>query len=254
MTINVISDLHCRANSFPPSFDPTGLAPADVLVVAGDLGTRRTYRKALKRLKEFADGIFGTVIAIRGNHDFYDEARQPDDGAPSQKDNSVVTVGSGQDTADFICTPMWTPIMNDVLIEFSLNDYAFIPGFTTRRSTELFWQNLEFIEREVARSREAGHKTVVVTHHLPRPELISDNFRRSSVNEAFCVLDESAQRRIAALKPDVWLHGHSHQFSDMTVDGVRYVRNPYGYEWPSHDYGRLPKEDTGFRTDCIVEV
>ena len=71
MTINIISDLHCRNKSFPPSFDPKKLEPADVLVVAGDLGTMPSYDKIEQKIKEETKGKFKSVFCIKGNHDYY---------------------------------------------------------------------------------------------------------------------------------------------------------------------------------------
>ena len=71
-------------------------------------------------------------------------------------------------------------------------------------------------------------------------------FRR--VNDAYCVMDGSCDD----IKPLVWIHGHSHSRCDITIDGVRYIRNPIGYR--SH-YGYVPSEvipDHWY--DTVIEV
>lgn len=258
MTVSVISDLHChgKPRDLPPSFDAGALQPADVLVVAGDIATRDSRDVFCKKLMDVADGKFGETVIVYGNHDFYTtdyEHIVNDVVKPSVSDNFVKSIaekaeGKPDRIVDFICTPMWSPIKHGELISRCINDYNYIPEFTTQRCTELFFENLEWLEKNVAKSKEAGHDVIIVTHHLPRHELVDLKFADSEVNEAFCVINAEAEKRIAELAPLLWIHGHSHNFMDETIDGVRYVRNPYGYE-----YG-FRREFTGYKHNFIVTV
>ena len=265
MTISVISDLHCRNKSFPPSFDPKKLEPADVLVVAGDLGTRPTYEKIEQKLKDETEGKFKSVYCIKGNHDYYATdphwiKHQKVLRWPSDADNKILLL---DDYYAIVGTPLWSPIFDKVNhVKFGLNDYNYITSkagdgtcatVTPEHITETFWKNLQWLEDTVD---ELAHDrtVIVVTHHLPIPELIEERFRGDEINEGFCVLEPKAVERIKAIKTRLWIHGHSHAFLDTTIDGTRYIRNPYGYEWISHDYGDSSREATGFVMNTIVEV
>lgn len=259
MTINVLSDLHCHRGDhgeFPPSFDEKTLQAADVLVVAGDIGTRDSRDHFCNKLMRDVAGKFKEVILLYGNHDYYTTKHLFNNVVkPNVHDNFVVSVpdksgdGKSERMVDFVCTTLWSPIKNHDVVRYSLNDYNYIPDFTTQRSTELFYENLEWLEKQVAFSRnEMKRDIVIVTHHLPRRELIDEQFKDSDVNDAFCVIDEDAEKRLAALAPVLWIHGHSHNFMDKTIDGVRYVRNPYGYE-----YG-FRREITGYQHNFIVTI
>ncbi len=254
MKINVISDIHCRSNSFPISLDISKLDAADVLVVAGDLAVSKTYDKMLEKLKNSVNGKFKKVISVRGNHDYYvTDYYWPNKNvykSPYLEDISVEEI----DNVVFVCSTMWSPISNSDYVKAAINDYNYIPEFTTDKCTELFWNNLECIEREVKKAKYDGKKVVIVTHHLPIPELIDTKYEGSPINEAFCVINTEAEKRIKEIKPNLWIHGHSHNFLDTTIDMVRYVRNPYGYEWRYHDYDNLSKEDTGFKMNYIIEI
>ena len=265
MKINIISDLHCRNKTFPPSFDPGKLEPADVLVVAGDLGMRPTYEKIEEKLKSATEGKFNEVFCIRGNHDYYSTdphwvKRQKTLSFPSSAENKILIC---EGDYAFVGTTLWSPIFERVdIVKYCMNDYNYILGkgddriahpVTPEAITQTFWSNLDWLEStvdELARD----HKVVVVTHHLPIPELIEERFRGDRINEGFCVLEPKAVERIRKIKTQLWIHGHSHAFLDTTINGTRYIRNPYGYEWLSHDYGEVRKEETGFKMNTIVEI
>jgi len=254
MTISVLSDLHCHGEEFPASFDVGTLKEADVLVVAGDIGTRDNRSMFCDKLRQETKGKFRDVILVYGNHDYYTiDHRLNDVIKPGVYDNFVVTIsdnteGKEERNVDFVCTPLWSPITNHDIIRYSLNDYNYIPDFTTHICTELFFDNLKWLEDQIELSKKNGHVPVIVTHHLPRRELISPEFVTSDINEAFCVMNNEAERRLNDLKPVLWIHGHSHNFMDKTIDGTRYVRNPYGYE-----YG-FRREITGYQHNFIVTI
>lgn len=255
MTVSILSDLHCHGDKLPKAFDVSSLTPADVLVVAGDIATFDTKKKYIAKLHEVVGDRFKNVIIINGNHDYYTTRfllNEDEFPGPSVDHNFVTSVEEKVEDSkrivDFICTPLWSPIKNDRTISLSLNDYNYIPGFTTQKCTQLFFENLEWLEGKVTGSRGEGHDVVIVTHHLPRHELIDPTFKGDEINEAFCVINEYAENRLAALRPTLWIHGHSHNFLDMTIDETRYIRNPIGYEYS------FRIENTGYKHDFIVNI
>lgn len=258
MTISVMSDLHCYGSDLPGQFNVEKLKKADVLVIAGDLAVYDTRRLVFDKIKNEVKDKFSKIIVVYGNHDFYTQKYYyypNNDSEPSVEDNFVESVTEtaedGTDkVVDFICTPLWTPIKNHMLITTGLNDYNYIPDFSTKRCTELFWENVKWLEKQVKKSKKEGHKVVIVTHHLPRHELIADIHKTSQINEAFAVIDKKAEKKLAALKPDIWIHGHSHTVLDTTIDGIRYIRNPMGYEYRHRGY----IEDTNFELNKIITI
>lgn len=256
MTLSITSDVH--AGRVVPYFTehPDKLIPADVLIIAGDVATFKNKDDTLKSLREATEGIYKDIIYINGNHDYYTseaymiELYKTDFDGPSVNHNKVISLSEktkdGADrTVDFICSTLWSPIKNHNLIRNSLNDYNYIPYFSTERCTELFYENLGWLEEKVKESTDKGNDIVIVTHHVPRHELISKIHKSSSINEAFAVIDTEAEKRIAALKPMLWIHGHSHTKEDKVLDGVRYIRNPHGYTWTG--------ESTLFR-ELVIEI
>lgn len=259
MKINLISDIHCRNKSLPPNLDFEKLENADVLVIAGDLGVFNTRDKIVKKIKDNyigEDKKFRYLVYCWGNHDYYVTDRwwfshhrdecQP----PKISDNHIDLIG---DTA-FICSTMWSYIYDHAKIASVMNDYVYIPSFTTYYCNDLFEKNLQFILDSVELYKGEGKKTVVVTHHLPHPDTISEKYRTGSesyINDAYCVLKESYVKAIEQCGADLWLHGHSHEFSDVTIgNGTRCVRNPFGYDWDRIQEWKY----SNFKYDYILEV
>ena len=251
MRVSILSDLHCHAGKIPGVVGLDSMEPADVLVVAGDIANADTCAQFVTEITKATADKFRARVMIDGNHDYYTRNLDDDARSPSVDDNHVVSVKEADSdrVVDFVCSTLWSPILEKkTAVRYSLNDYNYIPEFTIGRCTELFYENLEWLEREVASSKEAGNDVVVVTHHLPRRELIDPAYANSMLNEAFCVLDDPSEKRLAALSPLLWVHGHSHNFMDKTIDGIRYVRNPAGYDY------MFSHENTGYRRNFIVEI
>lgn len=258
MTINLISDIHCRNNKFTPNFDFEKLTPADVLVIAGDIGTFVNRNKIIQKISDNyigKDKQFKYLVYCWGNHDYYVtdhhwmKGHEYSYSGPLTSDNYVVII----DNIAFICSCMWSPIFNQFAISNYMNDYVYIREFTTKKCNELFEQNARWILNMINMYKGMGHKIVVVTHHLPSYQLIDFRYRSGSqsiLNEAFAVIDAEWQQKFFDAKPDMWLHGHSHQFMDTTINDIRFVRNPFGYDWPSvHEY-----LVTDFKYNHILEI
>ena len=254
MTINVISDLHCKVRKHADDmqlhnnwcdFEPEKLEAADVLVVAGDLAESHGYPVVKAELEQLPQ--FKHVICIRGNHDYWGIGH----GVPYPEENEVRVI----DDVAFICTPLWTPIPmteeqnpNHLAIRWAvedcMNDFRFISGWSSEVQNEQYSANLSFIVSSIKEQRGAGNKVVIVTHTVPRRELIDERFEGQLLNYAFHVMDGSCDY----IKPDLWICGHAHNFCDETLDGVRYIRNPIGYRW---GWQELP-DDHWYNT--VVEV
>lgn len=258
MTINLISDIHCRNTNFTHNFDFEKLAPADVLVVAGDIGTFLNRDKIIKKINDNyigQDKKFKSLVYCYGNHDYYvtDHFWMMKHGnmyrGPLVTDNHVNIF----DDTVFICSCMWSPIFDQERIGSVMNDYYYIDGFTPTKCNELFEHNAQWILDINDLYKKQGMKTVVVTHHLPTYQVVDEFYksgRYSYLNEAFAVMDNKWEQRFFDANIDLWLHGHSHQFMDRVIGNTRYVRNPFGYDWPTiHEYLK-----TNFKYDYIIRI
>ena len=218
-------------NRMISDFVPEKLQPADYLLIAGDLGLDRFYNKVYEEIAERTKHLFKDVFFIKGNHDYWDNTFTKDKINLNDRyleralSDEVVLLG---------CT-MWSPIPphKEWTIARGMNDFTYIPHFRPSMQTEIYQEDLKWIKQKV--DGYSGKKIILMTHHLPNFDVIADQYKHSDCNEAYAVMDGSTKD----IKPLVWVHGHSHQFFDKTLDGVRYIRNPIGYR---EHYGYLPSE------------
>jgi predicted phosphodiesterase len=285
MKFLVLSDLHLeftRNADFLP--DPDAVAAADLIVLAGDihsgtLGIDWAGRHFPHR----------AVVYIAGNHEYYDhELIGTTDALRAAAarttnvrflDNDTLLLGAVR----IVGATLWTDFdlfgrsnrdqCEGIAAEF-INDFRLIRvarsalpadaaplaleagdgeaamppdqgAFTPALSIELHARARAFIDAELARPH-AG-PTVVVTHHLPSAASVAERFRTNATSAAFAShLDPLITRH----RPQLWIHGHTHDSFDYRLDATRVVCNPMGY--PARQSGA--KENAAFDAGLLVEI
>lgn len=231
------------------SFIPEKLESADYLIVAGDLGVDDSYQKVYDDLKKKTEGKFKDIFYIKGNHDYWwftNKYRSYKD-RPNNINFDHRYIEEYIDNYVILGCTMWAPVRprNAVNVFNNMNDYRYIPGLTsefphdhdfwegTEKITQLYKEESEWLRSKVKSNKDK--KIIIVTHNLPRKELVDGKYSKSIVNDAYCVMDNSCDD----IKPSIWIHGHSHSYYDNIIDNVRYIRNPIGYR---EMYGYVPSE------------
>lgn len=234
MKVQYLSDLHCETHPSPAFLrrwlDPSGV---DVLVVAGDLADAAHLDGALDALCDLYRDA--TVVYVHGNHEFYHSDRTTvlalTRAACRRWSNLRWLDAKSVDVAGlrFHGTPLWfRPLPPEAprrWLESHLSDFSVIRDY--RR----------WVHRECARGveylrRRVRPGDVVVTHHLPHPRCVAPKYADDSLN-VFFLCDVSDL--IDAGRPALWVHGHTHEATDVRVGETRIVANPFGYAWESHD-------------------
>ena len=77
---------------------------------------------------------------------------------------------------------------------------------------------------------------MVVTHHLPHPASLPERFKGDLLNAAYA---SDLTEIIESGRQALWVHGHTHDSCDHSVDGTRVICNPRGYE---DENGRFDRE------------
>jgi Icc-related predicted phosphoesterase len=240
MKLWIFSDLHLEFDDIEL---PNPLPEADVCIVAGDILTKGI----LPSLKWLAARIAQKmpVIFVPGNHEFYDAFLEESLVAASTfngagrlhlLEDAAVEIG---DVVFCGCT-LWSDFdalgldFADIAMREAAkkhNDYRAIryrkkpfsrlwPVHTRRKHI----RSRAFLED--CMERYAGRNLVFVTHHAPSMASAEARYQRDLLTSAY-VSDLTALMGEGG--PDLWIHGHTHNAVDYTVNGTRVVCNPRGY-------------------------
>lgn len=254
MKIQYASDLHLEfgENSSWLKSHPLK-AEGDILILAGDIGYLGDANYMTHPFWDWAWENFKQVIVVPGNHELYKyfDINELHDGwelevRPNVKVHYNSVIHLAPDT-DLIVSTLWAFIhpLEEYLTERCVSDFKRIRNGKYRLSAERF--NIEhekcrrFIENAVAVSK-ARH-IIVATHHVPSFELMSEEFKGSSINGAFTV---ELGEMIAGSRIEYWIYGHSHRNIDKVIGDTKCVSNQLGYVFQN--------EHIDFRPDAVIGI
>jgi predicted phosphodiesterase len=228
--IRALSDLHLEFAAFDADVDG-----CDLLVLAGDIGVGTAG-------VAWAATLDRPVVYVAGNHEFYhhrapaliDELRTAAAGSRVRVLERNVAVIDG---VRFCGATLWTDFalhdkVDESMIEarVRMSDFRAITS-SDRGATLAPIETVNWHRDSVAWLRETlaepfAGPTVVVTHHAPSLESLSQRYKRDPLSPAFAShLDELVAASGAAL----WIHGHTHHNVDYTVGATRVIANQRGY-------------------------
>lgn len=260
MKIQLISDLHLERY---PDYMPEVAPGADVLVLAGDIGSYQ--RGSLLQSEDFGLSRFSPrgigskwsrVLYVPGNHEFDGLEFTPTYSRLKELcrelkiewlEQEVVAIGDVR----FIGTTLWSDF--DALAQMesagaaknAAREKAFrAANFYLSRNTALdggapmlaerIREKSIDCQRWLARalSEDFAGRTVVVSHFAPSLRSADPRYGVTPGTAGFCNSIDAL-----ALEADFWMHGHLHCFNDYvlegTVDGkerrTRVLSNPRGY-------------------------
>ena len=250
MQIQLLSDLHLEAH---PHFQATPAADADVLVLAGDIGSYQTGSllqgeyfglERFSPLPQFASWPC-PVVFVPGNHE-YD--MQDWDEAHARLQRVCDTLGiqwleresTVIDGVRFIGTTLWTDYDAIALLDdkvqggdvgrlLKLRDKSFRAANFYLRKTGGTRHGEPFLAEPMraqalacqewlrtALAQPFDGKTVVVTHFAPSLQSSDPRYGLVPGTAGFCnALDDLLPHA------DLWLHGHLHAPSDYVAKGQR---------------------------------
>jgi Icc-related predicted phosphoesterase len=278
LILRVTSDLHTEFSPWKPihlSEDTDS-----VLVLAGDIGVvnhDRTLERIVDLLRH-ASSEFRAVVYVMGNHEFYNaghltksRAQLLDIIAANKWENVYLLENETVVINDiaFIGATMWTDYDNKPsnywLATRYMADYSniriTIGDETIDEETgcseaitrcvmpedlhAIHLESRRYIFEQIKKHRDAGLKTVVVTHHGPTRQSTHPRFMHDRSN--FNFVSELTGQIIDA-NPNLWIHGHVHDAMDYMVDEefcqTRVIANPKGY----------PNESRGTSDDPCLQI
>lgn len=254
MRIQYASDLHLEFGDNTKWLKENPLVPsADILVIAGDIGYLGDANYRTHPFWDWVSANFRQVIIVPGNHELYKffDINELHEGwtleiRPNVKVyyNSVIHL---DEETDLIASTLWAyvPPSEEYLTERCVSDFKRIRNGEFRLSAQRFNEEhlkcRTFIQNALEESKAA--RIIVATHHVPSFELMSPEFKNSSINGAFTV---ELGRFISDSRIDCWIYGHSHRNIDKTIGNTRCVSNQLGYVFQN--------EHLTFRPDAVIEL
>jgi len=236
LNFKLFSDLHLEFVNF--RIEPTDNEKDTVVILAGDI----CVIKKTKLLVEFLEDTcsrFYKVIYVCGNHEFYAGDITDIDNYFRVATKHLTNLHILQnetiviDDVNIIGSTLWTDFdkENPLLISstptfFPDYDCIKIKGNKIKVDDVLreHKYSLHYIKEQLMKLE--GEKTIVVTHHAPLWNSVSPRFVGDFANGLF-VSDLS--NLISYYGPNIWCHGHVHDFFDYVAGDTRVMCNPRGY-------------------------
>lgn len=254
MRIQYASDLHLEFGENTKWLKENPLIPsAEILVLAGDIGYLGDANYKTHPFWDWASKNYRQVIVVPGNHELYKffDINKLHEGwtleiRPNVKVHYNDVIPLDVET-DLIVSTLWAyvPPAEEYLTERCVSDFKRIRNGEFRLSAQRFSEEhlkcRAFIEKSVTESKAST--IIVATHHVPSFELMSPEFKDSSINGAFTV---ELGNFIADSPIKYWIYGHSHRNIDKTIGNTRCVSNQLGYVFQN--------EHHTFRPDAVIEV
>ncbi|MDQ6961608.1 MAG: hypothetical protein Q9M28_03630 [Mariprofundaceae bacterium] len=154
----------------------------------------------------------------------------------------------------FIGTTLWSDLSqmksalscdtHGIVMDFCAGEQADEMLFFDRDVAQsLFEKNKQWLSDVLAESF-AG-QTVVVSHHAPSFQSLHPQFSGNTWNPCF-MSDLSA---LMGEHVNLWLHGHTHDSFDYSLNGTRMMCNPRGYP-----QGNEAWENPMFKPELLISI
>lgn len=221
MKLAILSDLHLDINDLIPEKLGIDLT-VDIVIVAGDVHSNISHNeKFLKRIEILSKC---PVIFVPGNHDYYNNFRNPEISSGTLTINGKILAWA----------TLWTHLSSSewYLYKYGLNDTRFIRDWTYDRYDSIHKNQKRFL-------LESG-ADIIISHHAPSWQSVSPNYYGDPLNCAFL---NNMDDEILALKkpPQIWIHGHIHTSHDYLIGNTRIICHPREYDWESEYIGYRAK-------------
>jgi len=245
MSVLILSDLHFEfhkdwGDAFVESVDPTGI---DVLILAGDVSTpNHGMHKRIGALCE----KFPHVVFVPGNHEYYNSS--PDrtnlfiEESISRWHQNFHWLRSSSVNIDGVVFAGGTLWFRDLpstthKMKMGLNDFHIITD------GEPFFYEENQRDEEFLKGLKKGEADIIVTHHSPSEHSVPLRFKGDTINRFFTT---DVEEVMMSVRPQLWVHGHTHTSFDYKLHDTRVVCNPFGY--------LRYEENPGFRIDKVIEL
>ncbi len=240
--IQYTSDLHLELYKQIPRFESLLQPVAPYLALAGDIG----HPPQLRELFTWAAPQWKRIFYLPGNHEYYGAILEEREEELRMLVSEYENIHFLHPSSPFFCEEENVAILGGTLWSEvpratrwrKCNDYKMIrtnvgneasgedPGLSVfHRLNALHNDHKELLDKQIELWENRGAQLCVITHHLPSYNLIHPHFWGYEVNHCFASTVDSLLRAPVRL----WIYGHSHTCSNMTVRNILCVSNAKGY-------------------------
>lgn len=229
-----------------------------IFILAGDVGNpyKQNYWSFLKDLSE----KYAYVIITTGNHEYYNMTKYTKNTMPeinnfiktnlnricnsTDNDNNIIFLNRDSkiiNGINYIGATLWThiPINFEKILDNGMSDYKYIYHtnntlLTAKKSNLIHSNDVEFIKQSIHKNI----KNIVITHHLPIPELSHPKYNnygilqygffsdlRKNKNDIF-----ESQPKVDFTNINLWICGHTHTPMHITDSQTHFIANPLGFQ------------------------
>lgn len=236
VNIQYASDLHI--NDWPKGtpFESFLIPTAPILVIAGDICS--AWDPLYAHFLAWTSRNWHTVILITGNHEYYCEPdqiytiEQTDQHIASlvQTFDNLVFLQNGASYVlpgtrlRFVGTTLWSAITPSIWDEIvgKKGDYKVVytkSGLGLRSAHPADMCALHALQKSHLRSaivpQSTNERLIVVTHHIPTPLLLEEEYRNEKWRSCYASNDEDLFASNIAL----WICGHGHRATQLQIPG-----------------------------------
>lgn len=235
MLLQFASDLHLENPANRDYVINGGLrALGECLILAGDVALLSDLH-AFDWFWDWCGQHYRQTWIVPGNHEFYGQAEASLSGdvlrlALRSNVEYLNNVSVEYEGVHIVCTTLWSAIKDPCqreIVQRQIADYRCIRkadrAVTIEEINGLHERSLAFLESSL--NNVEPSKTVVVTHHVPIPELTPQRYRTSEVKAAFIA---DCRDLVLKWRPAYWIYGHSHVSDRRCCFETCFVSNQLG--------------------------
>ena len=260
MKIKILSDIHLEHYNACQVFPWIG--EGDILILAGDILCAKNLKKngylksVYLRFLEDCSKNYEKVLYVKGNHESWGcEYGDVDKTIRKFLPNNVHLLENDAviiDNFTFVCATFWTNFRNANPIEMLdaemyMNDYKQIKfkvngiyrKLRAQDTLNFHNQSRDYLLNQLETLKD---NVFIITHHAPSYQSVSENFRTTSCNSAFCNDYDGLILNNPQIK--YWVHGHTHTHFNYKIGECNVICNPCGY----------PGQNTKFNPNFILNI
>lgn len=252
MRVFALSDIHIDYEVNAKWIESLSMADYqnDVLILAGDVTPkRRLLEWCLKTLAK----RFKKVLFVPGNHELWLTPADRDRSSLQKFDDVCAVVESSGASMQAFRAPGLA-----IIPLLAWYDYSFGEPSAELKSIWMDYHTCRwpggFCDKDVAAHFAAlnqdlagppGDKVITYSHFLPRIDVMP-GFMPHASRVLYPILGSvHLDRQLRSLNASMHIYGHSHVNQNVTIDGVEYINNAFGY--PSETF------ITAKRLRCVYE-